>query len=127
MRNRNKFACYNDGVVSIYRDKSTRTNFGAKQNTRVLDDMDFIAKLDYEEMSKRQQDQDFAEQSGFSLSMKIHTRLIPNVDSKCKAVIDGTLYDVSYIDKTRTDIFLYLEEVRKLDSGRYPAEAFGDR
>lgn len=116
MRNRNKFSCYNDGVVSIYRDKATRTNFGAKQNTRVLEDMEFIAKLDYEEMSKRQQDQDFAEQSGFSLSMKIHTRLIPNVDSKCKAVIGGILYDVSYIDKTRTDLFLYLEEVRKLDS-----------
>lgn len=115
MRNRNKFSCYNDGVVSIYRDKATRTNFGAKQNTRVLDDMDFIAKLDYEEMSKRQQDQDFAEQSGFSLSMKIHTRLIPNVDSKCKAVIGGTLYDVSYIDKTRTDLYLYLEQVRTLD------------
>lgn len=116
MQNRNKFPCYNDGVVSIYRDKATRTNFGAKQNTRVLDDMEFIAKLDYEEMSKRQQDQDFAEQSGFSLSMKIHTRLIPSVDSKCKAVIGDTLYDVSYIDKTRTDLFLYLEEVRKLDS-----------
>lgn len=116
MQNRNKFACYNDGVVSVYRDKATRTNFGAKQNTRVLDDMEFIAKLDYEEMSKRQQDQDFAEQSGFSLSMKIHTRLIPNVDSKCKAVIVDTLYDVSYIDKTRTDMYLYLEEVRKLDS-----------
>ena len=116
MRNRNKFSCYNDGVVSIYRDKATRTNFGAKQNTRVLDDMEFIAKLDYEEMSKRQQDQEFAEQSGFSLSMKIHTRLIPNVDSKCKAVIGDILYDVSYIDKTRTDLFLYLEEVRKLDS-----------
>ena len=116
MRNRNNFARYNDGVVSIYRDKATRTNFGAKQNTRVLDDMEFVAKLDYEEMSKRQQDQDFAEQSGFSLSMKIHTRLIPNVDSRCKAVICGTLYDVSYIDKTRTDLFLYLEEVRKLDS-----------
>lgn len=116
MQNRNKFACYNDGVVSIYWDKAPRTNFGAKQNTRVLDDMEFIAKLDYEEMSKRQQDQDFAEQSGFSLSLKIHTRLIPNVDSKCKAVIGDTLYDVSYIDKTRTDMYLYLEEVRKLDS-----------
>lgn len=116
MRKRNNFACFNDGVVSIYRDKVVRTDFGAKQNTRVLDDMEFIAKMDYEEMSKRQQDQDFAEQSGFSLSMKIHTRLIPNVDSKCKAVIGNTLYDVSYIDKTRTDLFLYLEEVRQLDS-----------
>ena len=80
--------------------------------------MEFIAKLDYEEMSKRQQDQDFAEQSGFSLSMKIHTRLIPNMDSKCKAVIGDVLYDISYLDldKKNKEAYLYLEEVRKLDS-----------
>lgn len=113
---RNNFSRFNDGVVKVYRDKPKRTDFGAQKNTRVLDEMEFIAKLDYEEMSKRQQDQDFAEQSGFSLSMKIHTRLVVGVDSKCKAVIGDTLYDVSYIDKTRTDLYLYLEEVRKLDT-----------
>lgn len=116
MANRNKFARYNDGVVSIYRDISERSTFGAKINTRELADLEFVAKLDYEEMSKRQQDQDFAEQNGFSLSMKIHTRLVPSVDSKCKAVIGNTLYDISYLDKTRTDAYLYLEEVRKIDS-----------
>ena len=110
----NNFARFNDGVASVYRDKSERSTFGAKQNTRGLDDLEFIAKLDFEEMSKRQQDQDFAEQNGFSLSMKIHTRLAPGLTSKCKVVIGDTLYDVSYIDKTRTDAYLYLEEVRKI-------------
>lgn len=116
MANRNNFARYNDGVVRIYRDIAERSTFGAKKNTRELADLEFIAKLDYEEMSKRQQDQEFAEQNGFSLSMKIHTRLAPNIDSKCKAVIGDTLYDISYLDKTRTDLFLYLEEVRNIDS-----------
>lgn len=116
MANRNNFARYNDGVVRIYRDIAERSTFGAKKNTRELADLEFIAKLDYEEMSKRQQDQEFAEQNGFSLSMKIHTRLAPNIDSKCKAVIGDTLYDISYLDKTRTDLYLYLEEVRNIDS-----------
>lgn len=116
MAKRNEFSCFNDGVVKIYLDKSARTEFGAKKNTRTLDDMEFVAKLDFEELSKRQQDQEFAEQNGFSLSMKIHTRLVAGLSNKCKAVIGDTLYDVSYIDKTRTDAYLYLEEVRKLDS-----------
>ena len=56
----------------------------------------------------------FAEQSGFSLSLKIKTRLLKSIDNKCKAVIDGYLYDVKYIDKTRTEMYLYMEEVRKI-------------
>ena len=116
MAKQNNFARYNDGVVSIYKDKSERSTFGAKQNPRVLDDLEFVCKLDFEEMSKRQQDQEFAEQNGFSLSMKIHTRLAPSLSSKHKAVIGDTLYDISYLDKTRTEAYLYLEEVRKIDS-----------
>lgn len=116
MAKQSNFARYNDGVANIYRDKSKRTEFGAKENARILDDLDFICKLDFEELSKRQQDQEFAEQNGFSLSMKIRTRLAPGLESKCKVVIGDTLYAVSYLDKTRTDAFLYLEEVRKIDS-----------
>lgn len=116
MPNRTEFARFNDGVAVIYRDQAKRTSFSAKENTRKLDDLDFVCKLDFQEMSKRQQDQDFAEQNGFSLSMKIRTRLAPGLSSKCKVVIGDMLYDVSYIDKTRTEAFLYLEEVRKLDS-----------
>lgn len=116
MARQSDFARYNDGVVRIYKDKSKSSTFGAKQNTRGLDDLDFVVKLDFEELSKRQQDQDFAEQNGFSLSMKIRTRLAPGLDSKNKAVIGDTLYDISYLDKARTEAFLYLEEVRKIDS-----------
>jgi SPP1 family predicted phage head-tail adaptor len=111
-----KFSRYNDGVVSIYREKVQRSTFGAKENTRTLDGLDFVCKLAYEEMSKRQQDQEFAEQNGFSLNVKIRTRFVNGVDSKCKAVIGDTLYDVSYIDKTRTELYLFLEEVRQLDT-----------
>lgn len=116
MRNKNKFACYNDGVASIYREKGNRSNFAAKQNVSILDDMTFIAKLDYEESSKREQDIEFAQQKGFDLSLKIHTRYLPDVDNKCKCVIGGYLYDVSHIDKSRTEMWIYLQGVRRIDS-----------
>lgn len=111
-----KFSRYNDGMVSIYREKSRQTDFSAKRNVDALEDMDFVVKLAFEEMSKREQDLTFAEQNDFTLSMKIKTRHAPDIDNKCKAVIDGYLYDVSYVDKTREEAFLYLEGVKKIDS-----------
>lgn len=114
MRKQRNFSRYNDGVVFIYREKGKRSNFAAKENVSDLDDMDFVVKLDFEESAKREQDIDFAEQMGFSLSLKIKTRYLPIVDNKCKAVIDGYLYDVSYVDKNRTEMWLYLEGVKKI-------------
>lgn len=111
-----KFSRFNDGVVSIFREKDKKTDFNAKQNVSALDDLDFVVKLAFEEMSKREQDLDFAEQSGFTLSLKIKTRFVKGVDNKCKAVIDGYLYDISYIDKSRTELYLYMEGVKPLDS-----------
>lgn len=111
-----EFSRYNDGVVHIYREKERHTDFNARQNVSTLDNMDFIVKLAYEESAKREQDLDFAEQNGFSLTMKVRTRFVKGVDNKCKAVIDGYLYDVSYIDKTRTEMWLFLEGVKPIDS-----------
>lgn len=108
------FSRYNDGVVHIYREKERRTDFNAKQNVSTLENMDYIMKLAFEESAKREQDLDFAEQNGFSLTMKIRTRYVKGVDNKCKAVIDGYLYDVSYIDKTRTEMWLFLEGVKSI-------------
>lgn len=110
-----KFSRYNDGIVYIYREKKRQTDFNAKQNVSTLDNMDFIVKLAFEEASKREQDLEFAEQNGFSLTAKVKTRLVNGVDNKCKAVIDGYLYDIYYMDKTRTEMWLYLEGVKQLD------------
>ncbi len=107
---------YNDGIVGIYREKPKYTSFNSRKNTTTLDDMEFVVKLAYEEMSKRERDLEFAQQNDFSLSLKIKTRFVNGVDNKCKAVIAGYLYGISYIDKTKEEMFLYLEEVRKLDS-----------
>lgn len=111
-----KFSKYNDGVVRIYREKERHTDFNAKQNVSTLDNMDFVVKLAFEQAAKREQDLEFAEQNGFSLTAKIKTRLVKEVDNKCKAIIDGYLYDVSYIDKSRTEMWLFLEGVKPIDS-----------
>lgn len=111
-----KLSTYNDGVVRIYRERPRKTEFGAKRNISTLEDMDFIIRLDYEESSRREEDLEFAEKAGFSLTLKIKTRTAPGVDNKCKAVIDGYLYDVRYIDKTRTEMWLFMEGVRRLDT-----------
>lgn len=105
---------YNDGVVSIYREKDLKTEFGAKRNVTTLSDMDFMGKLDFKESSRRQQDLEFAEQSGFVLSYKVQTHYVQAVDNKCKAVINGLLYDIRYIDKSGTDMFLYMEGGRPI-------------
>ena len=114
MQKRSEFSRYNDGVVHIYRDTDRRSNFGAKLNVSSVDDLQFIAKLSYAEQSKRQQDSEFANQMGFSLDLKIKTRYIKGVDNKCKAVIDGYLYDIDYVDSTKTDLFLYMQGVGSL-------------
>lgn len=105
---------YNGGVVSIYREKDLKTSFNAKKNVSTLDDMEFMGKLDFKESSRRQQDLDFAEQSGFVLSYKIQTHYVKSVDNKCKALIDGVLYDIRYIDKSGVDMFLYMEGGRPI-------------
>ena len=111
MQNKPRFSLYNDGMVNIYREKDRRSNFSAKINAATLDDLELVAKLAYAETSKRQQDVEFAQQQGFTLTLKIKTRYIKGVDNKCKAVIDGFLYDVSHMDSTRTELFLYLQGV----------------
>lgn len=109
-----KLSTYNDGVIRIYREKPKSTDFNAKRNVKTVEDMDFIVRLDYEEASRREEDLEFAERSGFSLTLKVRTRAVNGVDNRCKAVIDGYLYDVRYIDKSRTEMWLYMEGVKKL-------------
>lgn len=116
MKLKTNLAAYNDGVVSIYKERDRKTDFAAKRNVLSLEDMDFIVKLAFDECSKRTQDLEFAEQSGFSLSYKVKTRYVPSVQSKHKAVINGYLYEIAYLDKADRELYLYLEGVRELDS-----------
>lgn len=116
-----RLTAFNDGVVQIFRQKDRKTDFGARRNVSTLDDLEFVVKLNFSTASKRQQDLEFAEQSGFQLALKVRTRYVPTVETKMKAVIDDYLYDISYLDRDGREMFLYLESVRRLEvsaSGR---------
>jgi SPP1 family predicted phage head-tail adaptor len=106
---------YNSGVVNICEAVAgDTTSFGAKTNINSLDDLTEIAKLNYSELSNRVQDFEFAEQHGFSLSLKIKTRYKSGIDNKLKALINNYLYDIQYIDKTPKELYFYLEGVKQL-------------
>ena len=115
---KSKFSRYNDGVVSVYREKRKESSFAAKENVAVLNDLEFVAKLDYEVSSKREQDLEFANQNNFSLTMKIRTRYLPTMDKKnrYKVVIDGYLYDVAYADVSRTEVWWFLEGIKAVSA-----------
>ena len=111
-----KKARYNDGYVSIYRKK--KEDLTRNKNIQSLSDLDFLLRLAYGETSRRQQDQEFAEQNSFSLSLKIRTQR-PQVEkvihSGCFAVIGKNLYAVEYIDRNDTEYYMYLEKIRELE------------
>ena len=103
---------YNDGVLRLFEDVSERISFGAKKNE---EDLRSVCKLNFCEMSQRQKDLEFAQQSGFSLSMKVKALFCPLVkrNKKYKALIGTSVYDVSYYDVTKSNLFFYLEYIRE--------------
>ena len=108
---------YNDGILQLCRQHDRRTDFACRRNPKTADDLNFIAKMAFRQVSCRAEDAEFADSMGFSLARKVCIRSLGSrIDSKCLAVIDGTLYAVSYMDRTNEEDYLYLTEVRELDS-----------
>lgn len=115
MKNK-KIPTYLDGFALVYRPKveENKSYFGAKVNIKKIDEMETLFKLAYSQCSKRLQDMEFVESSGRELTLKIKTRLVQGIKNTDKVVIDGTLYDIIYIDEDRInrELYLYLEENR---------------
>lgn len=114
-----KIKTYNDGIVRFYKESPQSNKFGAKINVSDLEGLSLIEKLNYAEASRRTQDLEFAEQSGWSLSLKIRVPLRPKINNKCKAIINNYLYDVKYVDTDRRnrELYVYLEGVREIHAG----------
>lgn len=102
-------------MVAVYREKDRKTDFGAKRNPRSLDHMEHVATLAFAQKSCREQDFSFAEQQGFTLSMKVRTPAFGGIDSACKAVIGNDLFDLSHIDRSKREMFLYLSSAGELE------------
>ena len=108
---------YNDGYIRIYKEKNKESDFGARENIKSIDDLEFIVKLAYKECSKRQQDLDFAESNDRTLNVKVKTRFYKNINNEYKVTIENTLYDIIYIDEDRKnrELYFYLEEVTEVE------------
>lgn len=115
LNNRHKFNRFNEGVVYIYKDNTSNSDFGAKKNSTKLSDLIFLGKLDFSQQLCRQEDIEYCEQLGFSLALKIKTHLKKDVKIKHKAVINNTLYTISFISQFKNFMYLYLERVRELE------------
>ena len=113
---RTKFNNYNDGVLFVCRPTSTQSDFNAVRNPDSRDELDVLWKLDFREMSRREQDMDFAESQGRTLTLKAGTRLLDLVDKMHMVTIGDVLYSIINLDKDRSagEMFFYLEEVRRL-------------
>lgn len=106
---------YNDGVLELCRQIDRKTDFAARRNPKTADDLEPIAKMAFRQVSSRAEDAEFASSMGFTLARKVCIRSIgQRVDSKCLATIGGTLYAISYMDRTAEEDYLYLTEVRDL-------------
>lgn len=116
MKTRRK-STFNDGFIKIYSSNEEYSKFGAKKNAKSLEDLNYIIKLAYEESYRRQQDLDFAEASGRTLSLKVKTRCYKGIQTDYKVVIDGCLYDIIDIDMDRynQEMFFYLEYVKEVN------------
>lgn len=116
MKKKTEIQKYNDGFVAIYRVKSETSSFGAKLNPEKLSDMEYVAELAYEEMSRRDQDYEFAEMNSRQLSMKIKTPNISGVDKNMMICQNGMLYNIIKMDTDlhKNVMYLYMEEDRKI-------------
>jgi hypothetical protein len=103
-------------MLYICTEKDKMTDFGAVKNTKEQDDLNKILKLGYKEMTKRDEDLEFAESQSRVLSMKVKTRLHQKAKKTYMVLIGEILYSIIHIDfdRAKQEMYLYLEEVRRL-------------
>lgn len=108
---------YNDGYIEIYEQGKEKSSFGAILNTNSLRDAKKIIKLAYSERSRRADDIEWAQARDRTLSLKVCCPLFPSVKTAHQVVCLDTLYSIINVDydRTQNEMYLYLEEVRKLE------------
>lgn len=116
MKKRARFEKYNNGVLFICESITQPSSFSAQTNARSKTDIRKILKLDYEELSKRDEDLAFADSKGRTLTMKVRCRFHPVVSPELQALIGDVLYSILKTDHdaSRENMYIYLVEERKL-------------
>jgi len=113
---KSRFSTFNDGVLFICKPESDHSSFNAVKNPTKKKELEKILKLNYNEMYRREQDLAFAESQGRNLTLKVKTRFRNQVTKFHQVLIEDMLYSIIDLDKDRdrSEMYLYLEEVRKL-------------
>lgn len=106
---------YPDGIVCFATVTKEPSTFSAKQNPVTMDDLDLQTCGVFAFENLREQDIQYAEQMGTTYSLKIRTPKIPGVKADLKAVINGMLYDVSRVDPSKYELYIYLEGGRDIE------------
>ncbi len=112
-----RFQTYNDGFLYVCTSRMTESDFNAVRNATQETELTKLLKLAYTELSKRDEDMDFAESQGRTLSLKVKTRFHPLVNKMLMVLIEDTLYSIVKLDPDREkrEMYFYLEEVRKIE------------
>lgn len=113
---KSRFPSYINGVLQVCNAKEKSSGFAAVKNKIAVDDLEVVEKLAYGEMSKRNEDIEFAESRGKKLSLKVRTRLRDNITTNHYVLINNVLYNLWQIDYSteKQEMYFYLEEERKL-------------
>ena len=109
MLKKRQLPSYSDGVVRIFEECAAPSSFGAKRNVDTTDDLKPVVKLFFKSCSVREQDYQVSEALGFTCAAKVCCHNYMLVLVGMKAVIRGRLYSISHIDRTPTEMYLYLE------------------
>lgn len=113
---KSRFDNYIDGVVKICELKEKKSEFGARISATTKNDLDVIYKLNYQKMSKRVEDIEFAKSESFELTQKIKVRKVKGIKTNNVVLIDGKMHSIKYIDDDgNKNLYLYLQGERELD------------
>lgn len=113
---KSKFSTYNQGILWICETSNEASSFNAPRNPTASNDMTKIQKLDFEKVSIREQDKDFAESKDRTRTMKVKTRYHASATTDRQVLIGKDLYDIFNVDPdtAEKEMYLYLEKVRTL-------------
>lgn len=108
---------YNDGVIYFYKKKNKINSFKAQQNTKHIDDLEYISKYFYKQETQRHEDVVFAGAVDRKLSLKISVPYTENIYSEYEAIIKNYCYAIFHVDpdKVKNKTYIYLEGMRKIE------------
>lgn len=106
---------YPDGMLEVRRPKRAMTDFGAVMNIERRSDTELVGKMNFKAAAIREQDYEFARRESFKLALKVRCPLVDFATGGDMALIGDVLYDISRVDRARREMYLYLEEVGRID------------